>query len=211
MAQTNKILRVYFDYKSPFTYLAKDGLYQIQNNYRVKLEWLPWQFSVGELFGMPEKRTPIQQNKVKYLYLDARRFANEKGIKILAPQKAYDSKHALMGGLWMQQNDQKHFEKYHDYVFEQFFLRKLDIENISEIVKVIHQCSNVPLVEKDFIHSFIPQAQKRLHEIEEMATKDGIFGVPSIICDGELFFGNDRLDWLAKKLTAMGLKNTSKL
>lgn len=35
--------------------------------------------------------------------------------------------------------------------------------------------------------------------------KDGIFGVPSFVAAGELFFGQDRLDWLRRKLHQMGL------
>jgi len=38
------------------------------------------------------------------------------------------------------------------------------------------------------------------------ADRDGVFGVPTFIVDGEPFWGNDRVDWVVKKLDAMGLR-----
>jgi 2-hydroxychromene-2-carboxylate isomerase len=35
---------------------------------------------------------------------------------------------------------------------------------------------------------------------------DGVFGVPTFIVDGEPFWGNDRVEWVIKKLNAMGLR-----
>jgi 2-hydroxychromene-2-carboxylate isomerase len=36
--------------------------------------------------------------------------------------------------------------------------------------------------------------------------RDGVFGVPTLIIDGEPFWGNDRMAWIIKKLDAMGLR-----
>ena len=36
--------------------------------------------------------------------------------------------------------------------------------------------------------------------------RDGVFGVPTFIVDGEPFWGNDRVEWVVKKLDAMGLR-----
>ena len=36
--------------------------------------------------------------------------------------------------------------------------------------------------------------------------RDQIFGVPTLLVDGEPFWGNDRVDWVIKKLDAMGLR-----
>ena len=39
--------------------------------------------------------------------------------------------------------------------------------------------------------------------------RDEIFGVPTLLVDGEPFWGNDRVDWVIKKLDAMGLRRAS--
>jgi hypothetical protein len=51
--------------------------------------------------------------------------------------------------------------------------------------------------------------RRELKRIEQQADKDKVFGVPSFIVDGELFFGADRIDSVRKKLTGMGLAVSS--
>jgi 2-hydroxychromene-2-carboxylate isomerase len=36
------------------------------------------------------------------------------------------------------------------------------------------------------------------------ADRDGIFGVPTFVVDGELFWGEDRIDWVVMQLDALG-------
>lgn len=233
MSSPKKLIRFYFDYKSPFSYLAKFGIYELQRDYNIQVQWLPFQFSVKDLFGLPEQRHDIMWRKVKYLYLDARRFANDRKIKILGPQKAFDSTISLAGALFIQhkiklansnntsqvaEEEEKVFFKFTDIVFEQFFLRQLDIENEEAIVEVMHQAASSNLSSSSVAQTlqFVTLEEfkefrenlgnKKLEEIQEMAKKDGVFGVPSVIVDGELFFGNDRLDWVRRRLDEQHLK-----
>jgi len=47
---------------------------------------------------------------------------------------------------------------------------------------------------------------RELAEAFAAGDRDGVFGVPTFIVDGEPFFGNDRVEWVVKKLDAMGLR-----
>ncbi|MGH7865652.1 MAG: DsbA family protein, partial [Candidatus Binataceae bacterium] len=38
------------------------------------------------------------------------------------------------------------------------------------------------------------------------ADADGVFGVPTFVIERELFWGEDRIDWVVKKLEALGLR-----
>ena len=40
----------------------------------------------------------------------------------------------------------------------------------------------------------------------EEGDRDGVFGVPTLIVAGEMFWGNDRIKWIIKKLDGMGLR-----
>ena len=40
----------------------------------------------------------------------------------------------------------------------------------------------------------------------EEADPDEIFGVPTFVLEGERFWGEDRIDWVVKKLDAMKLR-----
>jgi 2-hydroxychromene-2-carboxylate isomerase len=54
-------VRFYFDYRSPFAYLAKDLVYGLEDHYPpdvVHVQWLPFAFPVEEGFGLPGASSP---------------------------------------------------------------------------------------------------------------------------------------------------------
>lgn len=203
-----QLLRFYFDYKSPFSYLATFGIYELQDQYHVKVQWLPFQFNVKESFGLPESRSEVMWRKVRNAYLDARRFANQLGIKIYGPQKAFDSTRVLSAGLFVQKyGGEEAFRKFSDFVFERFFLRKLDIEDETCLLNVVREQAGVICSQEQFHQFCTSEGPQMLSDIEQhFAARDGVFGVPSFVLAGEMFFGNDRLDWVKKRLDALGAR-----
>ena len=65
-------VKLYFDYKSPFAYLAKDPALELEREFDVALRWIPYFL---KLKG-PGERSQASEWKAKYSYLDARRWAN---------------------------------------------------------------------------------------------------------------------------------------
>ena len=120
MSETLLTIKLYYDYKSPFTYLAMAPAYALMESHRVRLNYIPRELNVrGAYGGDLDQRSERDWRKVRYLYLDARRWANARGIIIRGPQKIFDSKLALMSGLWADQHGK--FRPYSDRVFERFF------------------------------------------------------------------------------------------
>src|SRR4030095_8295972 len=72
-------IKMYSDYKSPYAYLAFDPAYELESRYRVRLRWLPFQLRIKG----KGQRSEYSEYKVKYSYMDARRFANLRGGIIL--------------------------------------------------------------------------------------------------------------------------------
>ena len=96
-------IKVYFDYKSAYSHLAKAEAYTLEEDYHVQLEWLPYVLDIPEALGDVETRTEMEWRKVRYSYLDARRWANDRGLLVRGPQKIFDSSIACMGGLHAMQ------------------------------------------------------------------------------------------------------------
>lgn len=202
MAESVETVKLYYDYKSPFTYLAMDPAYHLEQTHRVKLRYLPNELNIhGAFGGTLEQRDERNWRKVRYLYLDMRRFANERGLIIRGPQKIFDSKLALMSGIWADQHGT--FRPYSDRVFERFFKRELDIEDGAALAAVM---SEVGLDGDGFKRYAMSEGPRELKEAFAEAERDGVFGVPTFIVDREPFWGNDRVDWVIKKLDAMGLR-----
>lgn len=201
MADDLLTIKLYFDYKSPFTFLAMEPAYDLMRSHRVKLRYLPHVFDFKAYGGEMEQRTERDWRKVRYLYRDVRRFANERGITIRGPQRLFDSRLALMGGMFADQHGL--FRPYSDRVFERFFKRELNIEDRAALHEVMKE---VGLDAKAFDGYSEHQAPEDLRAALAEGERDEIFGVPTLLIEGEPFWGNDRVIWAIKKLDAMGLR-----
>jgi 2-hydroxychromene-2-carboxylate isomerase len=202
MSEELLTIKLYYDYKSPFTYLAMAPAYALMESHRVRLNYIPRELNVrGAYGGDLDQRSERDWRKVRYLYLDARRWANARGLIIRGPQKIFDSKLALMSGLWADQ--QGKFRPYSDRVFERFFKRELNIEDGDALAAVMKE---VGLDANGFKRYVLHEGPRELEDAFATGDRDGVFGVPTLIVDGEPFWGNDRVEWVAKKLDAMGLK-----
>ncbi len=195
-------IKFYYDYKSPFTYLAFAPALELETTHNVRLRYIPHELDIRSAYGGElEQRPEREWFKVRYLYADARRFANDRGLIIRGPQKIFDSRRALMSGLYADRHGR--FREYSQMVFERFFKRELDLEDLQALAAVLTEAGLDP---DDFQGFVRHEGETVLRLAREEGDRDGVFGVPTIIVAGEMFWGNDRINWIIKKLDMMGLK-----
>ena len=86
----------YFDYKSPFAFLAAEPAFDLPDRHAIDVRWIPFQLRIkGKGKG---ERSIYSEFKVRYSYMDARRWANRRGgFPIRGPRKVYDTSVALLG------------------------------------------------------------------------------------------------------------------
>jgi 2-hydroxychromene-2-carboxylate isomerase len=79
-------LKLYYDYKSPFTYLAAEPAFALPERFAVRLRWIPFLLRIKG----PGQRSIYSEWKARYSYFDARRTANRRGgFRIKGPRKIY--------------------------------------------------------------------------------------------------------------------------
>jgi 2-hydroxychromene-2-carboxylate isomerase len=140
-------------------------------------------------------RNPHQWRRVRYSYMDARRLANRRGLTVKGPRKIFDSSIAAVGMLYAQRRGA--FRKYNDLLFERFWKRELDLEDREAIRRVLEESGAPAAAFFDFLDGEGRREFERIcHEAEEL----GVFGVPTFVIDGELFWGGDRLWMVREKL-----------
>ena len=101
MQNDRKEVKMYSDFKSPYAFLAFDPAFALETKYRVTIKWKPFQL---RLKGKGE-RSQYSEYKVKYSYMDARRWANMRGgLMIRGPLKIFDTTPALIGGLYAEKH-----------------------------------------------------------------------------------------------------------
>src|ERR1700731_2289797 len=203
MADAAETIKLYYDFKSPFTYLAMEPAYRLEETHRVRLRFIPLELGVRQAYGGElEQRGQAAWDKVRYLYMDVRRFANERGIIIRGPQKIFDSRLALMSGLYADRNGR--FRQYADRGFERFFKRELNLEDFDALAAVMAEVGLEAEGFRRYAESDGPGDLRAAAATE----RDGVFGVPTFNVAGELFWGNDRVEWMIKKLDPMKLRRT---
>jgi 2-hydroxychromene-2-carboxylate isomerase len=188
-------VRIYTDYKSPYAFVANKRLFELEEKYGVELEWLPYTLRVAEFMGTVEERTPHFWRKVRYAYMDARRYANAQGLTMKGPRRIYDAFHSSVGMLFAQRHGI--FRPYHDTVFRRFWSHDLEIDDLQAICDVI---ASVGGSAKDFRAYVAGPARADHDRIIEDAEALGVFGVPTMVFNGELFWGGDRIDMLVERI-----------
>jgi len=134
-----RTLTVYTDYKSPYAYLAKDLVYQLESDFPVQIDWLPYVLDIPAYLGsaridaggrvIEESRNAHQWRRVRYSYMDCRRQARKRGLIVRGTQKIWDSTLAARGLLYAKRQGATVLRHYNDLVFERFWKRELDIED----------------------------------------------------------------------------------
>ena len=190
-------IKLYSDYKSPYAYLAFDPGFALEEKYRVRVRWVPFQLRIK---GKGE-RSVYSEYKVKYSYLDARRWSNLRGGLVLrGPLKIYDTRPALIGGLFARKHGK--FMEYSRFVYEAFFKRELEVDQTDAVAKVI---ADLGMSEAEFREYLSGEGAKEYDACLEESTTDHIFGVPIFVFRKEPFWGNDRIALLEMRLKETGL------
>jgi 2-hydroxychromene-2-carboxylate isomerase len=197
---TPRTVLIYSDYKSPYAFLAKDLIYELKDQFDVNLEWLPYTLDIPSYLGsarldergevIEATRNAHQWRRVRYSYMDCRRQASKRGLVIRGTRKIWDSSLAAIGMLWAKRQGETRFRAYHDRIFERFWRRELDIEDPAAIAAVLSEAD----ADTAGFDSYLAGQGRIEHDaIRQSAEAAGVFGVPSFIVDGELFWGREHL------------------
>ena len=142
-----------------------------------------------------EERNAHQWRRVKYSYMDCRRRAERMGLTIRGPRHIFNSTVAHVGMLYAQRK--RVFMDYHNAVFERFWKRELDIEDPQIIANVLKEVGADITGFEAFMDG---QGVAELEHIMEDAHEQGVFGVPSFIVDGQLYWGVENLPLVREHL-----------
>jgi 2-hydroxychromene-2-carboxylate isomerase len=131
--------------------------------------------------------------------MECRRQARKRGLVIRGPQKIWDSTLAAAGLLYAKRQGDAVLRRYHDIVFECFWKRALDIEDPAVVASVLRQAGADWAGAADYLADEGPGEVVR---ISRTAEEQGIFGVPTFVVDGELFWGREHLPDIREMLAA---------
>ncbi|EXI74571.1 MAG TPA: 2-hydroxychromene-2-carboxylate isomerase [Candidatus Accumulibacter phosphatis] len=192
----------YFDFSSPYGYLASEKIDELAARFGRKVRWHP--ILLGVVFrqtgGAPLTSIPL---KGEYSLHDFARSARFLDIPYEHPKHfPLSTQHAARAYYWLHDQDWQAARSFAHAVFRSLYTEGRDVSD-SEVVLEIAARQSVDRAV--LAEALAGQALKdRLKTECEAAIARGVFGSPYIVVDGEPFFGSDRLPQIERWLASGG-------
>ena len=196
-----KKLEFFFDYSSPWTYLAFNRIEDIARRHNADLVWRP--ILVGGVFNtvnqsVYETRAHPVKPKARYYAKDLQDWARFYGIKIGSPTVFPVNSVKAMRGAFVAIEHGK-VSPYSRAVFEAYWGEDRDVSR-DEVLRDIVRAAG--LDQDEFFKKIAtPEYKDKLRVNTEEVIARGGFGSPTMFVDGEMFFGNDRLVLVEHRLS----------
>ena len=204
----NNSISIYIDFKSPYSYLAIEPSKKFAKDLKLEINWLPYVLDIPEYLGsakvdnkgkvLKSSRNDHQWRRVRYSYMDCRRYANLRKMTVLGPQKIWNTKLVSIALLWVKKQNSLLIEDFIDHIFVNFWKRELDIENFDIVETIIEKCG---ISQSGFKEWEKNAGKNELDAIMNGAHEKGVFGVPSYIIEDELFWGREQIPLMRAKIT----------
>jgi 2-hydroxychromene-2-carboxylate isomerase len=195
-------IEFYFDFSSPFGYLASEKIDQLAAKYGREVMWRP--YLLGAVFkitgGMPTMLVPI---KGDYYKRDFPRSARYLGVAYRQPTVfPISSVTPSRAFYWLDSKDPARARQLAQALYRAYFVDDVDISSAENTIAVAAKMG----LDANEVRAGINDAavKDRTKAEVERAIAKGAFGSPYIIVDGEPFWGSDRLDQVDKWLATGG-------
>lgn len=189
----------YFDFSSPYGYLAANRINALAAHHHRRVNWRP--ILLGPMFKVagtaPLLSVPL---KGPYSSRDIPRTARFLGIPYKQPDPfPIGTQNAARAFYWLNDRDPVKAHQFAMACYNTYFGQGIDITSADKVADIAatlgEDRAQVLAAVAD------PAVKERLKNEVDAALARGVFGSPYIIVDGEPFWGNDRLDqvdaWLA--------------
>jgi 2-hydroxychromene-2-carboxylate isomerase len=191
---THVPVTVFFNFRSPYCYLASKSMFEVLDRFDCHFEWRP-------LGGWDGRSSPERaKGKLPIARQDVRRWCRRLGIPFSPPPVTTDPTRAAAGSLLADQ--QGRLREYVVAVMHAEWGEGRDIGQIEVLQDAGRRAGLDPAALTAAVDD--PALLARLGEHMQQAQAVGVFGVPSFVVGEEIFWGNDRLDFLAEHLTELG-------
>ena len=192
----SKQVEFFFDVGSPASYLAWTQIRQLAERQGAEVVFQP--MLLGGVFKATGNSSPATvPAKGNYTRVDFQRFARRYGVPFAHnPFFPINTMQLMRGAAAYLGTEQ--FLPYMETVFQAMWVDGKDMGNLEVVAEVLggKGFDLAQLMQK--IND--PEVKDRLRQITEQAIERGVFGAPTFFVGDEMFFGQDRLDFVEEAL-----------
>lgn len=195
-------LDFYFDFSSPYSYLASEKIDALAGRFGRTVNWHPLLLGVvfQRLGTVPLVEQPGQRS---YAPRDMARSARYLGLPFSMPSRfPLPTQAPARAFYWLDGCNRDMARQFAHAVFRAYYVADRDISAPEIVIEIAVACG----AERDVLVEALakPELKERLKQETEAAITQGIFGAPWMIVDGEPFWGVDRLPQIERWLETGG-------
>jgi 2-hydroxychromene-2-carboxylate isomerase len=195
---TKKQVEFYFDFGSPTAYLAYTQLPRIAKESGAEIVWRP--MLLGGVFKAAGNQSPVMVAlKGVWMWTDMDRWAKRYGVPLQKNPFFIINTLALMRiavGLQMRKPDL--FPRYVDTMFRAMWIEPVNLGDAAVVGETLQKAGfDAPALAA---LAADPEVKARLIDVTDDAVKRGVFGAPTMFVGSDMFFGQDRLDFVREAL-----------
>jgi 2-hydroxychromene-2-carboxylate isomerase len=193
-----KTLDFYFDFMSPFAYLASTQLPRLVDRHGITLVLHPIDLVAARRAA--GNTGPFNRDipaKMKYLMADLQRWAQRYGVPFTMP-KGLDTARLNRGVLWARTQGQAAETRYFHAAYAAVWGRSGDPADPELLRAAAREAGLSP---EECLRGADADSIRQAYDKENReAQARGVFGVPIFIVDDQMYWGNDRLEFLEEYL-----------
>ena len=185
-----KSIEFYFDFISPYAFLAYKRLKSLNKNKIINITYKP--ILLGGLHKLGGITPPaFNERKLKNMKNDCELVAIKNNIEFKWNTKfPIDSLYLMRGYLVMNDQFQK---KFFDICFDSYWKDNIDISNQKNLNKILEI---IGLDKKEFFENIQDtNIKEKLKKLTNNAFEKDIFGAPTFVVNNKIFWGQDRLNY----------------
>jgi len=193
-----RAIEFYFDFPSPYSYLAHTQLPKIAAEHGATVTYHP--FRILELMTIVGNRpTTIEcKNKGKYAGVDLQRWTKRYNVAFSRNPHSKSFDYAELDRAVLVAIEDGRGAEYATAVFTAIWGKPVDLSRRAVLSEVLEKAGfNAPQLIQRASHAGIVA---KLEAETRAAAERGVFGAPTMFVGQHMFFGNDRLDFVAEAL-----------
>lgn len=183
-------VKLFFNFRSPYCYIASKSLFAIVDDFHTNIVWKP-------LGGWTGRSSPDRAKvKIPLVRQDIKRITGKMGIPMNPPPITTEPTKAGAGSLLAEQRG-----LLRDYIVAMMAKEWAEGQDISDTDVILGVGEQIGLDRRELAAAIeAPEHLATLEQNWEEAQSLGVFGVPTFVIGEDIFWGSDRIDYVLDHL-----------
>ena len=194
-----KQIEHFFDFGSPTSYLAYTQLPKLAAECGAQIVWRP--MLLGGVFKSTGNASPVTvPAKGRWMFDDMARWARRYGVTLaMNPHFPINTLTLMRGAVGMQLRQPESFARYLDAMYRAMWETPRNLGDPAVLAATLSQAGFDPAAFMALVSD--PEVKAALVANTEEAIGRGVFGAPTTFVGTQMFFGQDRLEFVREALT----------